>query len=80
MGLIVTDNSTDEHGTIGSALQRGDLVGLPTHARARGLVIFSAGSMLILDLADFSTSPVDPATYYPEYSGELTLDDETPAA
>lgn len=76
MGLVVTDNSTDEHGTLGSALQRGDVVGLPTHARARGLVIFSAGNLMLLDLSDFSTTAIDVASYYPEYSGEMTIDDE----
>lgn len=74
MGLVVNDNSQDEHGTLGSALQRGDIVELPMKPKGRALVIFNAGTNVLVDLSDFSTIGIDPNTLYPEFDGELTIE------
>lgn len=79
MGLVVNDNSQDEHGTIGSALQKGDIVELPMKPKGRALVIFSQGANVLLDLSDFSTMGIDPNTLYPTFDGELTIENAAPS-
>lgn len=74
MGLVVNDNSQDEHGTLGSSLVRGDIVELPMKPKGRALVISIQGNLGLLDLSDFSTLSIDPNTLYPEFDGELTIE------
>lgn len=73
--LTVTDNSEDEHGTQGSALVKGMLVGIPSKAHGRGLVA-NIGSLVIIDLETFDSIGVSPSTFYPEYDGELSIENE----